>query len=849
MSKIFSRHKQAVNSISGNTINLGAAGLGFRTVQKAVTDGDVAVGETGIPFVIEEEGTANFQEVYATVTSTSALTIERIARSSNGGQAVTFGAGTKWVYNTMLAEMYNAGVVNPFDPGYDIIGAMGQSNMVGQSSPDTTVDVTEPRISTFNSYPVETSTYRKITVATDPLRFNYSQTSMPPTGNGSGLSPASWAAKTYAGMVPSNRRVLIVPLARSNTKLFNDTREWFPGDGTAGSGVALGSAGSTLLDTAIDQATAAVAAAMLLYPNSRYVGTLWHQGEGDADYSGTSTQINYAGALKTLIQAVRTRVPTAANSWFVIGGLAPENIADTTNKVGYSRVDPAHKQVAAEVPGVAFAPAPSGYLNPDVLHFSATGARILGARMGAAIAQAIANKGGDTTAPTMRSATVYAADPLTISVAFSEPLDPATVPAAGTLTLAGHTVTGVRIAGNYAHLTVTPAFVSGEAARTLTSTGGFKDLYGNTMTGTSTQAITNNAGGAATVSSVAISPTNPAVAGGGTQQFTATVTGTNSPAQTVTWSMTGAGSISASGLYTAPAATSSAQTATITATSTVDATKSASTTVTIAATGGTTPTVSSVAVSPSTASVAGGGTQQFTATVTGTNSPAQTVTWTANVGTINSSGLYTAPAATGSAQTATVTATSTVDGTKSGTATVTIPATAGTSYGADQQFTNLATTNMDETSSTPPYAYTTKASQNFSATAQGGVSAKSAAGDFTFVVKINIVTARHMIGFQPGSANIAYGSIPFVFWAETSAGGGYKLRGTATTSPGVGRVPVNNDLVRISRVGTTVTAEVSSDNGTTWATILTWTQSGTVYAHILSEGSGQFIAPQGTGWA
>jgi lysophospholipase L1-like esterase len=86
-------------------------------------------------------------------------------------------------------------------------------------------------------------------------------------------------------------------------------------------------------------------------------------------------------------------------------------------------------------------------------------------------------------------------------------------------------------------------------------------------------------------------------------------------------------------------------------------------------------TVTGVTVSPSTANVSGGATQAFSATVSGTNSPSQAVTWSTNVGSINSSGVYTAPAATGSAQTATVTATSSQDGTKSGTATVTIPAT------------------------------------------------------------------------------------------------------------------------------------------------------------------------------
>ena len=87
-----------------------------------------------------------------------------------------------------------------------------------------------------------------------------------------------------------------------------------------------------------------------------------------------------------------------------------------------------------------------------------------------------------------------------------------------------------------------------------------------------------------------------------------------------------------------------------------------------------TPTVTGVSATPSTATVQGGATQQFSATVTGTNSPGQGVTWSATLGAITSGGLYTAPTATSSIQSATITATSTVNTSKSATATVTIPA-------------------------------------------------------------------------------------------------------------------------------------------------------------------------------
>ena len=68
--------------------------------------------------------------------------------------------------------------------------------------------------------------------------------------------------------------------------------------------------------------------------------------------------------------------------------------------------------------------------------------------------------------------------------------------------------------------------------------------------------------GTTTSVAVTISPASPTVGFGGTQQFTATVTGTSNTA--VTWSVSSAssssssqiGSISSTGLYTAPAATS-----------------------------------------------------------------------------------------------------------------------------------------------------------------------------------------------------------------------------------------------------------------------------------------------------
>lgn len=116
-----------------------------------------------------------------------------------------------------------------------------------------------------------------------------------------------------------------------------------------------------------------------------------------------------------------------------------------------------------------------------------------------------------------------------------------------------------------------------------------------TITVTATSTVDGTKFGTATVTIAAINtppvgevtlvtvlPALASLIGGGTQQFNATVTGLNSPSQSVVWSAS-AGSISATGLFTAPAATLGAQVITITATSSSTPGKSGTATVVVAA--------------------------------------------------------------------------------------------------------------------------------------------------------------------------------------------------------------------------------------------------------------------------
>ncbi len=176
--------------------------------------------------------------------------------------------------------------------------------------------------------------------------------------------------------------------------------------------------------------------------------------------------------------------------------------------------------------------------------------------------------------------------------------------------------------------------------------------------------------------SVTISPTSATVGVGETSQFTATVS--NGGSNSVSWQVNGvaggsasAGTISTSGLYTAPAVAPSPNSVTVTAVAVADQDKRASATVTIQGKTG-------VVVSPTSASVAVGTTQQFTAAINGQTSTA--VNWQVNgipdgnatVGTIDSQGLYTAPAVLPNPAAVTITAISQADSSQKATANLTI---------------------------------------------------------------------------------------------------------------------------------------------------------------------------------
>jgi len=141
--------------------------------------------------------------------------------------------------------------------------------------------------------------------------------------------------------------------------------------------------------------------------------------------------------------------------------------------------------------------------------------------------------------------------------------------------------------------TVIWAVTGGGTGTSINSSGlltvGINESVTNTLTVRATSTYDTTKSGTATVTvvsgvtNVIVSPATIAVAKGFTQQFTATVNGTNEPPQTVTWTLTGGGtgtSINTNGLLTV-ASTETVPTLTVRATSTYDNTKSGTATVTV----------------------------------------------------------------------------------------------------------------------------------------------------------------------------------------------------------------------------------------------------------------------------
>jgi hypothetical protein len=348
-------------------------------------------------------------------------------------------AGTQLVLPSGATAAIGGGAgVDADDVGFDIIGAFGQSNMEGNPVWDPLIDVGDPgRVFQWANSSADTASYRQIITGVDPLYM--------PNGIRTGKTGlATWAVKAYLGTIPANRRVLIVPVAVGSTAMVGSV--WQPG-----------SPGGTFYERAISDANLAITAAKLLYPNSRYVGTMWAQGEADG-LTGT-TQVQYFDALKALILGMRARITGAANSWFVISPLTPEGI---TGQAGEIPINLAHIQAATEIDKVARAAPISGYAAG--VHWTAPGVRIMGTRLGLIIKAA-------TTAVGTGSVVVTPPPADTLAPVLTSPTSASTGTSTGTGTVSTNEANGTLFGIVSTSSTATAPAVKAGASQAITTTG------------------------------------------------------------------------------------------------------------------------------------------------------------------------------------------------------------------------------------------------------------------------------------------------------------------------------------------------------------------------------------------
>ncbi len=313
---------------------------------------------------------------------------------------------------------------------------------------------------------------------------------------------------------------------------------------------------------------------------------------------------------------------------------------------------------------------------------------------------------------------------------------------------------------------------------------------------------------------------NPAVATlnpWGTQQFNATVT--NSANTAVTWSLSpNVGTIYANpfyATYTAPGSIATQQTVTLTATSQAETSKSATAQITLL------PAIA-VSVSPASSIVYASQTLQFSATVV--NTPNTTVTWNVypNVGTINASGLYTAPATISTPQVITVTAISQADWTTTGTATITLmpPESGSISVPGGLTATTVSASEID---------------LSWTASAEAGAS----------VAGYNILRNGVPVGASTTTSYSDLGLVASTTYTYTIAA--YDAQGNSSALSGSASATTNSatpNLVAYYNFneGAGTIANDSSGNGNNGViTSATWTSSGEQGSALVFNGSNSWV--------
>ncbi len=395
-----------------------------------------------------------------------------------------------------------------------------------------------------------------------------------------------------------------------------------------------------------------------------------------------------------------------------------------------------------------------------------------------------------------------------------------------------------------AEISLDPA--SGQGARTVTVVTGAQ------------QAVMANGFMVDALASIAVTPANPSIAVGATQQFTATGTynggSTQNLTSTVTWgsSAPGVATITTGGLAKGVKAGASTISATLGGIA-------GSTTLTVTA-----PALVSIAVTPANPSIAVGATQQFTATGTYSDGSTQnltsTATWSSSapsVATIAAGGLakgVKAGTSTISAALSSITGSTTLTVTPVLVSMAVTPANPSIAAGDTEQFMATGTYSDGSTQNLTSTATWASSAPGVATITAGGLATGVKAGASTISATLNSITGSTTltvtaavlvsIAVTPANPSIAVGTtLQFTATGTYSDGSTQNLTSTATWSSsatGVATISTTGLASAVAAGQTTIEAAVGAINGSTTLNVLA---GGTfVWTGSLNAGRGQYTA-------
>ncbi|MGH9681950.1 MAG: Ig-like domain-containing protein, partial [Candidatus Acidiferrales bacterium] len=321
----------------------------------------------------------------------------------------------------------------------------------------------------------------------------------------------------------------------------------------------------------------------------------------------------------------------------------------------------------------------------------------------------------------------------------------------------------------------------------------------------------------ATLVSIAVTPVNPSLAKGLTQQFTATGTYTDNTTQNLTSTVTWSSSTTA----TATITTGGLATALATGTSTIQATSGAisgSTLLTVAL-----PALVSIAVTPANPSIAKSVTQQFTATGTYSDNSTQdmtgTVTWssgTTTTATITTAGLATGVApgtSTIQAKSGTITGSTVLTVTTAPLVSIAVtPANPSIAKGATQQFTATGTYSDNTTQNITSSVTWTSGTATTAIITTGGLASALAIGT---------TTIQAVSGTFSGSTVLTV---------------------TPPTLVSIAVTPVNSTVLTAATLQYTATGTYSDNSTQNLTSLVTWSSTAPTVATISTAGLATGVA-------